>query len=304
MPNAIKYIANEGMTFNNTFISTPICCPSRTETISGRNFHNVKYDGQNCMHVASTYNIFNNTNSMFQIFKSNGYMTGSFGKVVNNQGQFWCNNNPITLGFDRINCPCAQGNFYGTKYYDKYANGSSSSHQINLTASAYQTSYIGNASYQFVSDRLKDEKPFIIWIGPHAPHYPATPASWYADRYNDTISPVTPNFNKSDTLKHSFVATNPFITDTAKQWIDQLYRDRLRSLLSVDDLIYELVTLLKTNTKIFDNTYFLLTSDHGYHLGQYDIPCSKQQPYEETIRIPMYFKGPQIPKNVVSYDIV
>ena len=44
MPNAIKYLASAevGITFNITFIATPICCPSRTETIAGRNFHNVK----------------------------------------------------------------------------------------------------------------------------------------------------------------------------------------------------------------------------------------------------------------------
>ena len=38
--------------------------------------------------------------------------------------------------------------------------------------------------------------------------------------------------------------------------------------------------------------------------GQYDIPCSKQQPYEETIRIPMYLRGPQVPINKVTKDIV
>ena len=41
-----------------------------------------------------------------------------------------------------------------------------------------------------------------------------------------------------------------------------------------------------------------------YLVGQYDVPCSKQQPYEETIRIPMYFKGPKVAKNVTKYDIV
>ena len=38
---------------------TPICCPSRTETLSGRMYHNVLADDLNgCMHVNSTGYIF------------------------------------------------------------------------------------------------------------------------------------------------------------------------------------------------------------------------------------------------------
>eukprot|EP01083_Nonionella_stella_P022009 60868_1 len=36
MDNLYKYIGNQGIIFKNSFISTPICCPSRTETITGR----------------------------------------------------------------------------------------------------------------------------------------------------------------------------------------------------------------------------------------------------------------------------
>ena len=83
LPNTIKYIAKEGLTFNNTFISTPICCPSRTETITGRNFQNIiDQPMADCMHVAAQYNVFNNSDSMFQIFQSHGYLTGSFGKLT------------------------------------------------------------------------------------------------------------------------------------------------------------------------------------------------------------------------------
>ena len=33
------YIVDEGVTLSNGFVSTPVCCPSRTETITGRYFH-------------------------------------------------------------------------------------------------------------------------------------------------------------------------------------------------------------------------------------------------------------------------
>ena len=176
MPNTIKYLAKQGLTFNNTFISTPICCPSRTETISGRNFQNIKNGKIDCMNIAATYNVFNNTDSMFQIFNSNGYLTGSFGKLTNNMPSFWCNNDPLTdghtTGFSRINCPCDYNNFYGTKYYDKFINETNKTYSLPVVPTTYETSYVGNASVNWLQDRLKDDsKPFLMWIGLHVCHF-------------------------------------------------------------------------------------------------------------------------------------
>merc|ERR1719229_158945 len=74
-----------------------------------------------------------------------------------------------------------------------------------------------------------------------------------------------------------------------------LYRDRLRSLLSVDDMVAEIVRAVDEYDG-WDNTYVIYTSDHGYHIGQYRLPCEKYQPYEETVRVPYYIRGPDVPE--------
>lgn len=43
-----------------------------------------------------------------------------------------------------------------------------------------------------------------------------------------------------------------------------------------------------------ENTYFLITSDHGYNLGQHRLPSNKFLLYDHSLRIPMLFKGPGI----------
>ena len=46
-----KLLADLGTTAENFFIHTPICCPSRSELLSGRYFHNIKTTKGGCMHV-------------------------------------------------------------------------------------------------------------------------------------------------------------------------------------------------------------------------------------------------------------
>ena len=59
-----------------------------------------------------------------------------------------------------------------------------------------------------------------------------------------------------------------------------------------------------TKHELLNNTYILYTSDHGYHLGQWRIPCSKQQMYETDIRVPMFMRGPGIPSGSSSSAMV
>ena len=116
----------------------------------------------------------------------------------------------------------------------------------------------------------------------------------YADKFNNSQAPRTPNFNPTTNVdKHAVVTANPRLNSTAIAWIDELYKDRLRSLLSVDDMIGDLIDYL-TKNNLLNITYIIYTSDHGYHLGQWRIPCSKEQMYETDIKIPMFIRGPNI----------
>ena len=51
MPNLQSLIVDQGMTFKNAFVATPVCCPSRTETVTGRYFHNIGAPTGNCFHI-------------------------------------------------------------------------------------------------------------------------------------------------------------------------------------------------------------------------------------------------------------
>ena len=54
---------------------------------------------------------------------------------------------------------------------------------------------------------------------------------------------------------------------------------------------------------LLNNTYFIYTSDHGFHLGQWGMGYDKRQLYEHDLRIPFYISGPGITPGS-STDIV
>ena len=49
-----------------------------------------------------------------------------------------------------------------------------------------------------------------------------------------------------------------------------------------------------TDRGLWDRTYWVLTSDHGYNLGHHRIPSNKFLLYDHSLRIPMVVRGPGI----------
>ena len=90
-----KLLGEDGAVGEAFYIATPICCPSRTETLSGRVYHNVLQDNlRGCMSVNSTGYIFQHSSSLFPALQSAGYITGGFGKIINGR---WLQLLPLLL---------------------------------------------------------------------------------------------------------------------------------------------------------------------------------------------------------------
>lgn len=52
-----------------------------------------------------------------------------------------------------------------------------------------------------------------------------------------------------------------------------------------------MVKLLRRKGQM-DRTWIVLTSDHGYHMGQFSMPIDKRLPYETDIRVPLLVIAP------------
>lgn len=165
---------------------------------------------------------------------------------------------------------------------------------------------IGNVSLAWMRDVVSQpeetRKPFFAYIAVKAPHiqdgpgWPvALPAPWYNSSaiFPNLRAPRTPSWNASCPDHHWLVRTQPPMTAEEAEKSDALYRNRHLALLSVDDLVHEVVTALE-DMGVANNTYFLFTSDHGYQFGQFRMPQGKWNVYDNNLRIPMVVRGPGI----------
>uniref|UniRef100_A0A8C0UN14 N-acetylglucosamine-6-sulfatase n=1 Tax=Cyanistes caeruleus TaxID=156563 RepID=A0A8C0UN14_CYACU len=93
------------------------------------------------------------------------------------------------------------------------------------------------------------------------------------------------------------------MSNSSIQFLDDAYRKRWQTLLSVDDLIEKLVKKLEVNGEL-DNTYIFYTSDNGFHTGQFSLPIDKRQLYEFDIKVPLLVRGPGIKPNQTNKMLV
>jgi len=130
-------------------------------------------------------------------------------------------------------------------------------------------------------------------VAPNSPHEPAYAAKRYENRYQNARLPYAPSFNEADVSdKPLYIRQTPRYGPEALSQVRREYQARIRSLESVDDLMGTLVGRLAATGQL-DNTYVVYASDNGYMLGRHRIK-SKGVPYEESIKVPFYVRGPGV----------
>lgn len=289
MPGINSLLVEEGTSFEEAFVSHPVCCPSRATILTGLYDHNHEVLGNNPPSGGFEKFLFegHEEDSIAVSLQDGGYQTAFFGKYLN--GYPSDDDTHVPPGWDEW-----YGKLDGQKLYDYRMNENGEVVSYGSDTEDFFTDVLSGQATDFVGRAASDSSPFFMYVAPTAPHGPATPAERHEGEFAQEEAPRPPSFNEEDVSdKPSHVEGSSLLSDEEISEIDDYYRQRLESMLAVDEMVTSLAEELKAAGEL-DNTYIFFTSDNGWEGGEHRIPKGKNRPYEESAHVPLLVRGPGV----------
>jgi N-acetylglucosamine-6-sulfatase len=290
-----------GTFFRNAFVTTALCCPSRASALTGLYAHNHHIT----QHVdpGTGYEQYHaegyDRKDLPVWLKDAGYETGLVGNYMNKYDA------------QSDGTPAGWTDWYGadtpTDSWTLNENGSIKTYPQDPTLPGYEPweDMLGDEALEFVDDAAHASgKPFFLWYGTHAPHAPELVAPRDEDRVGTWPAYEPPGSKESDVSdKPRWVRDEPLLTPKQRQTLGQKRQERLTSMLAVSRNLDRLRDKLRETGEL-DNTYLILTSDNGYHMGQHRLTAGKMTAYEEDMRVPLAISGPGVASGSVKHMVL
>lgn len=283
-------LAEDGLRLDRAYCQFPLCNPSRTSMMTG-----LYPDQTGCF--TNQYEFRTNYPdlvTMSQLFKNNGYFTARVGKIYH-YGV------PKQIGTDGLDDPASWDHVVNPKGRDVAEEdkifsmeegkfGGTVSWLAAEGTDEEQTDGIGATEMIKLLEQHQDE-PFFLAMGFYRPHTPYVAPKKYFELYPiDEID--VPNQDVEEVPiaaymhnKKSSKAMNP---QQRKECI-QAYR---ASITFMDAQVGRVLDTLD-RLGLRDNTIVVMTSDHGYHMGEHSI-WQKRSLFEEAARVPMIIAAPHM----------
>ena len=293
-------IADAGATFDNSFSSFPLCCPSRSTFLTGQYAHN--HGVLENEDPTGGYYKLKSKNTLPVWLRNAGYRTIHVGKYLNDYGTK--DPHEVPPGWDEWHGLTDPGTYqmWGYQMNDNGALTTYGSYDVEDPAK-YQTDVLREKAVQQIDAAAGGAKPFFMTLWFLAPHREVAeladqsgprPAPRHADAFLGETFPRNPAFNEQQMGdKPLFMKLKPKLTDADIAVIDDHYRHELASLLAVDEAVSAVVNALSAKG-VLGNTYVIFTSDNGYFHGEHRTPDEKILGYENSARVPLIIRGPGI----------
>lgn len=304
MPNTQALLADQGVNFTEAFVTRSLCCPSRATILRGQYAHNhnvwtnVPPDGS--FWKFHDQGLENSTIATW--LDGAGYDTILIGKYLNRYSLYrYGSDAPTTY------VPPGWDQWYGWEgvYRDattKYIINENGQVGAYYRSDIHETDLYARTAERFIR-QTAGGAPFFMYLSPNSPHDPAYYAQRHAGMYPDAQLPRPPSFDEDDVSgKPEWVRNEPRLASTEVNKLTTLYRNRLRALQTVDEMVGRLVHALR-DTGELSNTYLVFASDNGVHLGEHRLQ-GKGTAYEEAVHVPLLVRGPGVPKGATRSQMV
>ncbi len=282
----IDRLAAEGVRFDNMFVTTSLCSPSRASYLSGTYAH--------------THGVANNftdyplsLHSFPRNLQQAGFETAYIGKW--HMGEQDDSKRP---GFDYWITHKGQG-----KYYDTQFNINGERRHVE----GYYTETVTDMALDWLQNIRTPDKPFALLLGHKAPHGPFVPEQKYQKTYDGVPVPYPDSRNQlvnkprwmTERLAtwhgiygplYGFREQYPDSSPEAVSDFERFVRSYTATINSVDDSVGRVYEALQA-LGVLDNTIFVFASDNGFLLGEHGM-IDKRTAHEASTRVPLVVRYP------------
>jgi N-acetylglucosamine-6-sulfatase len=315
MPNVQSLIAGQGTTFNDAYVSFPLCCPSRATMMSGQYMHNHGVRGNFPPNGSWLRFIQHESNDLPVWLQDEGYYDVHIGKYMNGYPLGTpafpappSDTYPVPQGWDEWYGKVSEDALYFNYQLIEKTGPTAVPHLTFYgdQPTDYQTDVFADRAVNFVNDKATTKQPFWLNLWFNSPHGPFDPAPRDRLRLAGTPLPRLPAYNEKDIKdKPKWFRKQAKKRLSKKQGalIDNERRRQEEQLISVDQAVGKLVQSLK-DKGILDDTYIIFSSDNGFFRGEHRIATGKYLPYDPASRVPLIIRGPGIPAGGTSNELV
>ena len=295
---AVRALAHRGATFTNYYVTDSLCCPSRTSIFTGLLPHDsgvYTNSGRN-----GGYNSFNRHGDGGRTFavalQQSGYRTALMGKYLNGYEPSFRAHTPrpyVPRGWNGWDVTGGGG-------YAEYRYSLNENHRLvrfGTGPSQYLTNVLSRLADRFIVESATQvgagRRPFGLEVATFAPHEPYVYAGRDAHRFLHLHAPHTPAFGENDVQGNPKWLDEPPLTPRAVYMIDRDFRRRVRAVQSIDRMVASLERRV-AQEGLTGSTYFVFSSDNGYHMGEHRLRPGKMTAFDTDIRVPLIIAGPGI----------
>ena len=268
----------EGVHFENAFVTTSLCSPSRASILSGQYAHR--------------HQVLDNSTGMPeeiptfpQALSAAGYETAFVGK--------W------HMGGARDDPRPGFSHWVSFRGQGPYEHPTLNINGDRIEVEGYTTDLLTDHAVAFLE--RDHDRPFLLYLSHKAVHAPFTPAERHRGRYLDR-GYVRPD-SMADT-DATYAGKPAWVRAQRDSWhgvdgmydgrtdFDRFVREYAEALLAVDDSVGRVVAALRAQG-LLESTLLVFTSDNGFQFGEHGL-IDKRTMYEASIRVPLVVHAPDL----------
>jgi len=301
-PN-IDALAADGILFNNSFCSYPVCTPSRYSLLSGLV---VREHGGYSNHCT----LRPGTDTFPSILKTAGYRTKAVGKMHFTPTYF-------DAGFEEMELAEQNGPGRWDDDYHRYLRDNElvdyndledqldeyrrnaprsyfmnkGSRTSNLPEKYHSTTWIGDRAVETI-EKWDKNQPHLLMAGFIKPHHPFDPPLPWSQMYDPGETEILPGWT-DECFEHDLARSRGFFpnTELTQAAIKRCTAYYYAGISQIDHQVGRVVKLLRQRG-LYDNTLIIFTSDHGEYMGFHHLLLKSNYLYDPLAKVPLIIKYP------------